>query len=147
MFGHRKCSREVSDKTGVPGGTGSPSGKLLGPMGLSGEERGPARRCRAPPCPNGNWTRGGGEGRPSLWRAQGGVLLPLGVGFPPFPSWSWRGREGGVGEKERPPQTYSNSASFPRGAHQPLVGWCAPLPWPIWPTCSPRGVSVTPPVL
>ena len=26
---------------------------------------------------------GGGEGRPSLWRAQGGVLLPVGVGFPP----------------------------------------------------------------
>ena len=24
-----------------------------------------------------------GEGRPSLWRALGGVLLPLGVGFPP----------------------------------------------------------------
>ena len=24
-----------------------------------------------------------GEGRPSLWRALGGVLLPPGVGFPP----------------------------------------------------------------
>ena len=24
-----------------------------------------------------------GEGRPSLWRALGGVLLPSGVGFPP----------------------------------------------------------------
>ena len=31
------------------------------------------------------------------------VLLPPGVGFPPFPSWSRRGREGGVGEKESPP--------------------------------------------
>ena len=35
-----------------------------------------------------------GEGRPSLWRALGGVLLPLGVGFPPF-------QVVGVGVKER----------------------------------------------
>ena len=37
-----------------------PPRKLLGLMGLSGEERGLARRWRAPPCPNLNWTRGGG---------------------------------------------------------------------------------------
>ena len=35
-----------------------------------------------------------GEGRPSLWRALGGVLLPPGVGFPPF-------QVVGVGVKER----------------------------------------------
>ena len=61
-----------------------------------------------------------GEG-PALSMARPrGVLLPPGVGFPPFPTWSRRGREAGVGEKERgaaTPQTYSNSASCPRGAH------------------------------
>ena len=34
-----------------------------------------------------------GEGRPSLWRALGGVLLPPGVGFPLLPSWSRRVRK------------------------------------------------------
>ena len=49
-----------------------------------------------------------GEGRPSLWRALGGVLLPPGVGFPPFlvevgalPSRSRRGRKEERGRKER----------------------------------------------
>ena len=37
-----------------------------------------------------------GKGRPSMARP-GGVLLPLGVGFPPFPSWT---RREGRGERE-----------------------------------------------
>ena len=28
---------------------------------------------------------------------------------------------------------------LPKGAHQPLVGWCASLLWPIRPITSPRG--------
>ena len=53
--------------------------------------------CPPPPYIR-EWRRGG----PALSIARPrGVLLPPGVGFPPFPSWSRRGMEGGVGEKER----------------------------------------------
>ena len=55
-----------SDKFRSTGGYGTPSGKLLGLMGLSGEERGPSRRWRVPPCPNPNWTRGGDDAPLSL---------------------------------------------------------------------------------
>ena len=40
-----------------------------------------------------------GEGRPSLWRALGGVRLPPGVGFPPLPSS--RSRSQGKGREKR----------------------------------------------
>ena len=55
-----------------------------------------SKGCPLPPYIK-EWGRG--EGRPSMARP-GGVLLPPGVGFPPFPSWTRRegrerGREGG----------------------------------------------------
>ena len=50
IFGHRKCSGEVSDKTGVSEGYRNPPGELMGLMGLSGE-RGATRAGRTPPAP------------------------------------------------------------------------------------------------
>ena len=86
IFGHRKCYGEVSDKTGVPEGYRDPPGELMGLMGLSGEERGPARRWRTPPLANPNWTRGGGGAPPFP------LLLPL-----PFPLYySGNKEKGGV---------------------------------------------------
>ena len=48
IFGHQKCSEEVSDKTGVPEGLPEPPGEVLGLSGPEGRERAAARRWRAP---------------------------------------------------------------------------------------------------
>ena len=52
----------ISEKTGVLEGYRKPPplGELMGLLGHSGGEEAGHRRCRAPPCPNPNWTRGGG---------------------------------------------------------------------------------------
>ena len=58
------------------------------------------------PSPVYKGSRGGGGAAGQEEGAPGGVLLPPGVGFPPFPSWN-RIREGERGEREgrgrRPP--------------------------------------------
>ena len=63
-----------------------------------------------------------GDGRPSLWRALGGVLLPPGVGFPPSLV--------GLGEKE------GGEREEGKGAPPPLLVQFGPegegargLPW------------------
>ena len=48
VFGHRKCSGEVSDKPGVPEGLPEPPGEVVGLSGPEGRERAAARRWRAP---------------------------------------------------------------------------------------------------
>ena len=52
-----------------------------------------------PPAPVYKGARGGAAG-PRRRRA-GGVLLLLGIGLPPFPSWIRTWGEGGEGRKER----------------------------------------------
>ena len=75
IFGHQKCSGEVSDKTGVPEDYRNPPGELMGHMGLSGErERDGQGRPRAPSPSGPNWTRRGGRRPP--------FLLPLPLPFP-----------------------------------------------------------------
>ena len=48
IFGHRKCSGEVSDKTGEPGGYRNPPGGIWALVGLSGREEKWPEMGRAP---------------------------------------------------------------------------------------------------
>ena len=48
IFGHRKCSGEVSDKTGVPEGLPEPPGEVLGLSVLEGRERAAAQEMARP---------------------------------------------------------------------------------------------------
>jgi len=67
-----------------------------------------------------------GEGRPSLWRALGGVLLPPGVGLPPFLVGIGEGRGGGEeGKGGAAPLSLSYSDS--RGGGAPLALACPSL--------------------
>ena len=64
-----------SEKTGVPEGYRNPPGRVMGLMGLSGEERGAASMGRAPPPPLVRIGLGRGRRPPSF-------LLPLPLPFP-----------------------------------------------------------------
>ena len=85
--------RVISEKTGVPGGLPEPPGRVNGPHGPWWEERGAARKGRAPPLPLVRIGLGGGAAPPSFLpllspflpsptpTREGGILLPVGVGF------------------------------------------------------------------
>ena len=73
IFGHRKCSGEVSDKTGVPEGYRNPPGKYWALMGLRGERGQQPGGGAPPPMRSPIWTRGGGA-------------APLSLPLPLFPS-------------------------------------------------------------
>ena len=65
IFGHRKCSGEVSDKTGVPEGLPEPPGEVLGLSGPEGRERAADQEVARPlPAIFGQGGKeGGGRGR------------------------------------------------------------------------------------
>ena len=88
MFRHRKGFGMVRAFFGVSGGYRNPE-EVYGPYWALTEERGKKQR-RCPPKPNPNW-----EGPPFLLNTssfppsptptrKGGVLLPVGVGLPPW---------------------------------------------------------------
>ena len=102
----RYIGRLCSDTGSVSGGFGhlpecrggyrNPSGSILGLMGLSGRRGGAARAAARPSPSSPNWTRKGGR-RPLsfplspslpfpllLQLGKEGVLLPVGVGLPPW---------------------------------------------------------------
>ena len=92
---------------------------------------------------------GEGEGRPSLWCALGGVLLPPGVGFPP-PLPSSRSRSQGKGEEKRrkegaqPLPLVQFGLGLGRGGARPALG--NPSLFPVWPNKAQyfsRGIPVT----
>ena len=95
--------RVISEKTGVPEGVPEPPGEVLGLSGPEGRERAAAQEVAPPPRPSPNWTRGRGcasfflpfslplpclllllHGRTPSWTRKGGILLPVGVGLPPW---------------------------------------------------------------
>ena len=92
MFGHWNGSRRVRAFTGVPGGYRNPPGSVWALLGHTGiEERGQKEGGTRPPS-GPNWTREGGTPfllSPSTFPSpiptrKGGVLLPVGVGLPPW---------------------------------------------------------------
>ena len=82
IFVHWKCSGEVSDKTGVPGGYRNPPG-VIGPHGPKWwKRRGGQEVARGPPCPTPNWEREGGVAPFSfLLSTSSFPLLLVGIGF------------------------------------------------------------------
>ena len=102
IFGHRKGSGRVSDKTGAPGGYRNPPGGLMGLMGLMWRRgRGFHSRPRAPSPPSPNWTR-----------REGGAPLSFLSSLPSFPP---------------PTPTRKRGSPTPGGSRTPP--WRA-LPWP-----------------
>ena len=79
--------RVISEKTGVPEGTGTPPGEVMGHMGLSGEREGHPKVGRAPPPPLVRIGLGEGGGAPLSFSLPTsfpllvGVLLLLGGGL------------------------------------------------------------------
>ena len=75
IFGHRKGSGEVSDKTGVPEGLPEPPGEVLGLSGPEGRERAAAQEV-ARPLPRGV----------RIGLGEGGAA-PLSLSLSPTPSF------------------------------------------------------------
>ena len=91
-----KVFRVILEKTGEPEGYRNPPGEVMGHMGLSGEKRRGGQGSRVPPPPLVRIGQGGGRRPPFAFSSslpsfpsptptrKGGVLLPVGVGLPPW---------------------------------------------------------------
>ena len=118
-------------------GLPEPPGGLMGHSGPLWRRGEAARAGRARPHPLVRIGQAGGR-CPPLSFLLPPLLIGQGKGGSPTPGRS-RTPPACLHRAGRTPQTFSNSASCPKGAHQPHVGWCASFLWPIRPITSPEG--------